>query len=57
MAAALAYVPFRFVAVSTRLVGRVMVWLADGYRRVNRNDLAPRLIDAIEALHEKRKHG
>jgi phosphopantothenoylcysteine synthetase/decarboxylase len=30
---------------------------ADGYQRVNRGDLAPRLIDAVEALYEKRKHG
>ncbi|HEY2742756.1 MAG TPA: hypothetical protein VGI69_11335 [Gaiellaceae bacterium] len=32
MAAALAYLPFRVVYAPTKLVGRVVVWLAEGYR-------------------------
>jgi hypothetical protein len=32
MVATLAYLPFRVVCVPTALVGRVAVWLADGYR-------------------------
>jgi hypothetical protein len=30
--AALAYLPFRVVYAPTKLVGRVVAWLADGYR-------------------------
>jgi hypothetical protein len=32
MAAALAYLPFRIVYAPTKLVGRVVAWLAEGYR-------------------------
>jgi hypothetical protein len=32
MAAALAYLPLRVVVAPTQLVGRVVVWLAEGYR-------------------------
>ena len=32
MAATLAYLPFRVVYAPTKLVGRVVVWLAEGYR-------------------------
>jgi hypothetical protein len=32
MVAALAYLPFRVVYAPTKLVGRVVAWLAEGYR-------------------------
>jgi hypothetical protein len=32
MASTLAYLPFRAVYVPTAFVGRVVAWLADGYR-------------------------
>lgn len=32
MVSALAYLPFRFVYLPTRLVGRIVAWLAEGYR-------------------------
>ena len=32
MAATLAYLPFRAVYAPTKLVGRVVAWLAEGYR-------------------------
>jgi len=32
MVATLAYLPFRVVYAPTKLVGRVVAWLADGYR-------------------------
>lgn len=32
MVSSLAYLPFRIVYVATALVGRVVAWLADGYR-------------------------
>jgi hypothetical protein len=34
-AATLAYLPFRIVYVPTTLVGRAVVWLADGYREAS----------------------
>jgi len=35
MVTTLAYLPFRVVCVPTAWVGRVVVWLADGYRRAS----------------------
>jgi hypothetical protein len=32
MVSTLAYLPFRIVYAPTRLVGRVVAWLAEGYR-------------------------
>jgi len=32
MVTTLAYLPFRVVSLPTALVGRVVAWLADGYR-------------------------
>jgi hypothetical protein len=32
MVSTLAYLPFRFIYLPTRLVGRVVAWLAEGYR-------------------------
>lgn len=32
MVSALAHLPFRFVYLPTRLVGRAVAWLAEGYR-------------------------
>jgi hypothetical protein len=32
---ALAYIPFRAVYVPTACVGRVVAWLADGYRKAS----------------------
>jgi hypothetical protein len=32
MATTLAYLPFRVVCIPTALLGRVVAWLADGYR-------------------------
>jgi hypothetical protein len=36
MAATLAYLPFRVVMVPTTWVGRVVAWLAEGYRTASR---------------------
>ena len=36
MVATLAYLPFRVVCVPTAWVGRVVAWLADGYRTAPR---------------------
>ena len=36
MVTTLAYLPFRVVCVPTALLGRVVAWLADGYRTASR---------------------
>ena len=36
MLPALAYLPFRVVMVPTKWVGRVVAWLAEGYRTASR---------------------
>jgi hypothetical protein len=40
MVATLAYLPFRVVMVPTTWVGRVVAWLAEGYRTASRLEQA-----------------